>query len=204
MQIGEITEKYFLSPKQAIKIIGPLSFGTDWQHDLPLDHPHMQGALRNLYKALQSGTVSAFHHAFDGHERQLTAAQAGNEFFKIDVKRDCCFFGPIVGPPNELKIVRSELITFLENHRLSLLKSQKPDPIQACKNWLIEKLSAPDRTPTNKELEPKAFNLFPDLSGNGYRAARKLALSELNDTRLRKGGRPKGTTKNYDTPSGKP
>lgn len=144
MAIGEIKEKFFLSPREAVALIGPESFGPDWKPDLPYDDPIMKAALRNLYAALQSGTVDAYHHDFDGFERPLAPVEAANDFFKIDLKRNCCFFGP--SPPRELKISRAALKAFLEAVR----KAQEPeiiDNLEQCTRWLIDRLQAPGRRP---------------------------------------------------------
>lgn len=199
MPIGEIKDTYFVTPREAIdEIVGPATHGDTWQKQLPANDDRVRKALRNLYKALQSGKVSAFHHAFDGHERLLTAAEAANDFFKIDLDRDCCLFGPIEGLPRELKICRADLVGFLEATQ-SVIAPPALSDLEQCTRWLMERLSAAGRRPVNKELEPEASKRWPNLSGRSIKQARKLALKRMGVFPSALSGRP---TKEKPTHSG--
>jgi len=192
MPIGKIESKFFLSPREAIdELVGPATHGDAWKLGLPADDDRVRSALRNLYKALQSGNVAAFHHAFDGHERQLSAAEAANEFFKIDLKRDGCLFGPIEGPPQQLKINRADLIAFLEAVQSARVHESGSD-LDQCAAWLIERLSTSGRRPVNKDLRPEAKKHWPNLSERGYQNARGIARSKMGKSASEFSGRPRG------------
>lgn len=191
MPIGEIKDRFFLSPREAIdEIVGPATHGDAWQKQLPAGNDLVKIALRNLYTVLQGGKITAYHHAFDGHERQLTAIEAANEFFKIDLDRNCCLFGPIEGPPRELKISRADLVAFLDSAQ-SADEAQPPSDLEQCTCWLIERLSTTGRRPLNKELEPEALQRWPKLSKRQYKNARGNARARMGKAATDFSGRPR-------------
>ncbi|MET3353946.1 UNVERIFIED_ORG: hypothetical protein ABID33_001852 [Xanthobacter viscosus] len=195
--IGEIQEKYFLSPREAIALIGPETHGSAWEDNLPFDDERIKIPLRNLYKALESGKVDAFYHAFDGHERQLKPAVAANEFFKIDLKRNCCLFGPIESHPYELKISKSDLVAFLSKHRRPSISTNASD-LSKCFVWLLNLFTKHQEGtigPSDKLFEAARIK-FPSLSRRAFDDAKRRAVNESNRPDLRRGGRPKGSRKN--------
>lgn len=109
MPIGEITEKYFISPREAVQIIGQATFGPEWRADLPNDDPMTKAALRSLYKALQSGAAKADYYETGQQPRPLTPAMADDELFTISLKHNGCLFGSTQWPPNFLKAEQESL-----------------------------------------------------------------------------------------------
>lgn len=200
MPIGRIEEKAFLSPREAIDIIGPASFGSDWKPDLPIDHPLMKDALHNLYVALKSGLVEAYHDEYNGMPRPLRPIDIEDEFFRIDLKRNCCIFGPVESNPNRMNISRRGLEEFLRLHRSSPAQT-KINEIKACHAWLADLFVRRDEASIGPSdaLYVEAKKQFPKLSKRAFKKVRHDAAVEVNRPELLAGGRPRNRIKNQTT-----
>ncbi|MFT4095691.1 MAG: hypothetical protein QM651_01120 [Rhodoblastus sp.] len=193
MAIGKIDEKYFLSPLEAIELVGPETYGDEWRQGLPVNDLMMKGALHNLYTALQSGSVLAVHHCGDGNETPLPPIEAAHEFFKIDLASNACFPRGY-STPFALKIDRAGLLAYLKRHRPVMGRATLADNSR-CRQWLVDLIEAGTELKPNKRLFEDASARFPGLSYRAFLKARARAIEHTRREDLAKGGRPRGTTK---------
>jgi len=192
MPIGILEQKYFLSPREAVEqLVGPATFGGEWEPNIDADDARMQGAIQNLQKVLQSGEVSATYTYGDGIERELTAAKAAGDFFKIDLKRDCCYLDIEKYPPCGLKINKLSLELFLRKFESRAPKALIVDVVK-CEAWIRSLIKPGKRLPTNEELLKAATAQFVTLTKAGFRQARANAIAAERRDDLRRGGRPPG------------
>ena len=195
MAIGEITEKYYISPKEAVTIIGRKSFD-EWNDNLLEDakNPLVISALKNLYKALQSGKVAAYTHSQDGFERRLNAVEAANDFFRIDLKIDACFDSAVPVHLVQLKIRKDALEKYLKAIKHKHIGGKISDET-SCQKWLTNLFQEQDNPPIKDELYRNALTKFPSLSKRAFTTIRNQAAKSAGKPWLLKGGRPKQNDK---------
>lgn len=190
----EITEKYFVSPRDAALIVGRESFGSNWSDDW-IDDPNSEqcrAILATLRKALQSGQVAA-SYSNDYGEHEFKRTYANGDFFNIDLKRDRIFLSSSSPEPLECKLSSGDLVVFVRTEGRGKVKLTKSAET-ACEAWLVKLFSSDEPVPKTADLMSQAVNDFPGLSKAAYRRARESAILITGRTDLRAAGRRPNST----------
>ena len=174
----------WLSPIEAIKLIGKLCCDRDWNDTeaRTLEDDKHKDALRQLYASLQSGEVEAYYHQFDGLNRKLSAIDAADEFFHIDLKINSCRIGPVEGRPFSLKIHKEQLENFLRKHMVEREPSSnkaRNDALQCLRHHFSNKTES-ELGINDKERYATLKSKLPSLSKRSYGLVKQQAAEQTN------------------------
>jgi hypothetical protein len=178
--------------------VGQLSYD-DWVDSCAEDKEseHRIGALRNFRKALQSGSVTAFRHRFDGRETLLTPIDAAGEFFEIDLERDGVILSGLPEFLFECRVSAEQLKAFMRKFEpRAAMPSIKAEA--DFKKWLTSEVNSKREIPARGPLWEWARRRFA-LGKNSYNRVRAEVAREL-DYKWPVGAPKKDRTRNRTEP----
>lgn len=188
-----IETKIFIEPRDAFQLVGNEAYGPNWRDDWidNSDASERKLTLKYLRAALKSGHVAAHWSTMDMKSGgDLTPQEADREFFRIDLENNCAFHHSM-NQPVRCRIHADQLRAFMRKQERRTVSATQLDT-NKCQEWLVQQFSTPEYLPPKvDDLFRLAKELFPRLSQNGFKEARKNAIQITGRDELAKAGRRK-------------
>lgn len=186
-----IETEVFIEPRDAFQVVGTEAYGPNWQASW-IDDPQASErklVLGYLRAALKSGHVAAHWSTLDfRNDGDLSPQEADREFFSIRLNENTVFHHSM-NEPVHCRIHKEQLRGFIRGQGHRTVPATQFDANQ-CFEWLVEQFSDPEfQPPRVADHIILAKELFPRLSNEGYKQARKHAIQVTDRDDLAKGGR---------------
>jgi hypothetical protein len=191
-----IKKKFWLTLREAAKVIGRATCGEKWSDDLvnkPKD-PRHQAMRKDLYAALSSCEVPALLD--NGIRRfQATPEHVLDPCFTLHISKNWVSLGQVPGEKLRIWIHAGKLVQFLKsNQRFRSSAVFKKDLESKCLDWLDKLMRRHERPPegrVKRDYQKQALEKFPGLSKRAFARAWEEANKQTGATGWSQGGRPK-------------